>query len=257
MNTASDEHVTDLGTGKEWPRIRSRRPSTILRVLAMRGEPVSLGDLATAFGDGAFALIMLVFGLVTIAAVPPGTSILTGAPIVVVAWQLMLGREVLWLPETFARRQIPPGILNALRTKVLPRLRRIERLLRPRPPNFFGPRGRRIVGGICLFLGCLIVAPIPFGNFMPGIAVAVMALALFRRDGLAALAGIALGIGAVIAVTVIYGGLLYAAISWLTGRDEPPPPQDGPAIMGEPSPGPAGPPGPGPDDPRDIAPPAN
>ncbi|MCW5696073.1 MAG: exopolysaccharide biosynthesis protein [Bauldia sp.] len=248
MTAAPHEHVTDLGTGKPWPRIRSRRPSTILRILAMREEPVSLGDLATAFGDGAFALIMLVFGLVTVAAVPPGTSIITGAPIVVVAWQLMLGRQVLWLPETFARRQIPPGIFNALRNKVLPRLRRVERLLRPRAPNFFGPRGRRLVGAICLFLGCLIVAPIPFGNFIPGIAVAVMALALFRRDGLAALAGIGLGIVAVAVVTIIYGGLIYAAISWLSGNDPPPPPpgEEPPAVMDGPVPGPDGPPPGGP-----------
>jgi hypothetical protein len=38
-------------------------------------------------------------------------------------------------------------------------------------------------------------------------------------------------------VVVIYGGLILAALSWITGRD-PPPPQDPPGIAGEPAPGP-------------------
>lgn len=213
-----DEGATSLGLApgaRLAASARPPRPSAILRRLAASSEPVPLSRFGEAFGDGGFALVMLVFGLMTIAAIPPGSTLFTGVPIVAVAAQLVAGRERLWLPPRLGARTIAPASIARVNEKLLRHLRRVERMLRPRPPGLFGPLGRRLIGLACLLLGVLIVFPVPFGNLLPGIAVAVLSLSLFRQDGLAALAGFAIGIASVVALFVIYGGLIAALITWL------------------------------------------
>jgi hypothetical protein len=211
-----------------------RRASTILRRLAAPGEPVRLGTLNEAFGDGAIALALLLFGLLTLLALIPGTSVITGAPIVAVALQLVGGRRTLWLPEKLQDRHVPVGVLNLLNPRIIPHLRRVERLFLPRPPNVFGPFGMRVIGAFCLVMGVLIVSPIPLGNLAPGVAVAVIGLAMFRKDGLAAIAGFIIGIGALVFLVIVYGGLIAIFIHWVGHLFHHPPP-----VPPGPAPGPA------------------
>jgi hypothetical protein len=45
---------------------------------------------------------------------------------------------------------------------------------------------------VCFVLALVLILPIPGGNFLPGVTVSVLALALVQRDGLLALFGYAL-----------------------------------------------------------------
>ena len=89
----------------------------------------------------------------------------------------------------------------------------------------------------------LIVLPIPGGNLAPGFSIAILALAILTRDGLAAIAGIAMAIGSVIFLVLAYGVVIVTFLHWIgIGGGHPPPPPPGPD---GPIPGPGGPaPGP-------------
>jgi hypothetical protein len=219
-------------------RKKERRLSAILRELETRPEErISIHDIAAAFGDRAFSAIMLVFGLLTMAAIVPGSSIITGTPLFLVAVQMLAGRKTLWIPEKLGKRSVAPADIGRLNARFLTFLRRMERLLQPRLPVMFAPLMIRFLGLVSIILSVLIVLPIPFGNLAPGFSIAIIALAILTRDGLAAIAGIALGIGSIIFVVVFYGGAIAFALKWLglTGGGHPPPGppgMDGPGAGG-------------------------
>lgn len=226
-------------------RRKERRLSAILRELENRPEErISIFDIDEAFGDRAFSAIMLVFGLLTMAAIIPGTSTVTGAPLFLVATQMIMGRKTLWIPKKLGDRTVAPSDIGRLNARFLPLLRRLERLLQPRLPFMFIPMSLRLMGLIAFVLSVIIVLPIPLGNLAPGASIAIIALAILTRDGLAALAGIAMAIGSVVFLTVLYGAVLLTALHWLGIIDRPPPPPQDPAGMEQPFD--RAPPGPGP-----------
>lgn len=246
--------MTDtIASGARKPRAgrhrkKERRLSAILRELESRPEErISIYDIAAAFGDRAFSAIMLVFGLLTMAALLPGTSTVTGAPLFLVASQMVAGRKTLWIPAKLGERTVAPADIGRLNARFLKFLRRMERLLQPRLALMFAPLSIRFLGLICFILSVLIVLPIPGGNLAPGFAIAIIALAILTRDGLAAVAGIMLAIGSVIFLAVAYGFLIMQFLHWIGLADRPPAPPpgmdgigSGPGVPG----GPGGPPRP-------------
>lgn len=187
-----------------------RRLSDLLDAVASAPvERLTLREIAVMMGDRAFAAIMFVFGFLN--AIPtglPGISSVLGAPLLFVTFQLMLGRSTLWLPGVIADRSISTADFAAINKRVRPWIMRAERLLRPRILFLTGRAADRLIGFICFLLSVLIFLPIPLGNALPGAAVALFALALFERDGIAMLSGLATAIGSI----VIVSGVLYAII---------------------------------------------
>ena len=193
-----------------------RRLSAILRSLAeSRKERLTITEITHAFGDHAFAAVMLVFGLISIASLVPGATLITGAPMVLAAWQIVRGGKHLWLPKRIADKSVAPADIARLNARFLPKLRWAERKLTPRLRFFFGPIGTRFIGLLCLGLSLVILMPIPGGNMLPGAAVAILSLGLISRDGLAILAGAATGVGSVLFLVVAYGYAIRAAIRFL------------------------------------------
>lgn len=222
-------------------RKKERRLSAILRELESRPEErISIYDIANAFGDRAFSAILLVFGLLTMAAIVPGSSTITGAPLFLVAFQMIAGRKTLWLPAELGNRTVAPSDIGRLNARFLKFLRRMERLLQPRLPVLFAPISIRLIGVVCFFLAIVIVLPIPLGNLAPGFSIAIIALAILTRDGLAAIAGVAMAIGSIIFLVVIYGAAIAVFLHWIGLAGGPPP---GPGGGG--GGGPGGPPPPG------------
>lgn len=209
-------------------RKKERRLSAILRELETRPEErISIFDIATAFGDRAFSAILLVFGLLTMAAIVPGTSTVTGAPLFLVATQMIAGRRTLWIPAKLGNRTVAPADIARLNGRFLKFLRRMERLLQPRLPLLFAPLSIRFMGIVCFLLAVIIVLPIPFGNLAPGFSIAIIALAILTRDGLAAIAGVAMAIGSIIFLVVIYGAAITVFLHWIGVIDKPPGPPPG------------------------------
>ncbi len=178
--------------------------STVLRALGEgEGEQLKVDELVTAFGDRAFGAVMLVFALISTLPLPPGSTTVTGVPLVIMAVQLARGRERLWLPRRFLQASIARSAFRKGVGKVLPVLRFAERLTRPRVEALVGQTGQRVVGLICCLLAIVLSLPIPLGNMVPAIAICLFALGIMQRDGFAVIAG---WIGVLASVGVLVAG---------------------------------------------------
>lgn len=68
--------------------------------------------------------------------------------------------------------------------------------------------GERFVGSAVLILAIVLTLPIMFGNWLPSFAIAIIALAIVEKDGLAIVVGLIFGvIGLLIAGAVVFGFL--------------------------------------------------
>ncbi len=190
-------------------RKRGGRLSEILASLAedTSRERVSVADIFQAMGDRAFGALILIFALPNVIPSPPGTSALTGAPLVFLSAQLMLGQSP-WLPKIIANRSIARSDFSAVVRRVSPWLARGERMLRPRLGFLIHPPAEYLTGFLCLILSIILMLPIPLGNILPAIAICLFSFGILERDGLCVLLGMVMF---AISVTVV-AGVLFALI---------------------------------------------
>lgn len=192
------------------PRKRARLSTVLRQVAAQPAESIQLAELAEIFADRAFGALMFLFAIPNLIPLPPGSSAVLGAPLVLIAAQLALGRRVLWLPEVIARRSIRKADYERALSYGLPYLRRTERLLAPRLTFMFGPVGDRLIGITCLLMALVLFLPIPFANMVPALSIAAFALGLMQRDGAAAILGWIAACVSLLIVVVISGALWLA-----------------------------------------------
>jgi len=153
-------------------------------------------------GDSGPGPTLFVLTLPVMLPLPPGVSMVMSLPLLVVAPQIAVGRERLWLPNFLSRQTIKQGSLDKLLRKILPPLERLEKLVRPRHEYLTGRVGSVFVGGACTLIAIILVLPIPFANLLPSWSLAAFSLGLTRKDGLAVLAGYGLLIAALAVITL-------------------------------------------------------
>jgi hypothetical protein len=188
------------------------RTSSILLDFARRfpGERVRLQDLSQLLGNRSFGFLLFIFALPnTLPMIGiPGVSTLTGLPLVLIALQMMVGLPRPWLPKWLLSRSLHINDFRRLIEKTAPWLQKIEYLMRPRWLALTTLQGERFLGAFCLILGIVLSLPLPFGNLLPAIAVALIALGLIEKDGVVISAGMVFG---VISLFVLWG-VLWAVV---------------------------------------------
>jgi hypothetical protein len=193
-------------------RDKPPRLSTLLRLLAESEKPhYTVSELIDVFQDRTFGALMLLFALLNLIPLPPGSSFILGAPLVVLSAQVMLGFRKIWLPQRVLRVRVRASDLGRVTKHMAPYLRWVERLLNPRLTVFFGGGGDRVIGLICLALAGLLFLPIPFANMLPALAIAFFSLALIEKDGIAALIGL-LAAGVAFGVLIAIYGTIWVGI---------------------------------------------
>lgn len=96
--------------------------------------------------------------------------------------------------------------------RLVPWLQRIERIIRPRILLLTEPISERLIGVVAFALAVVLFLPIPFGNMLPGFALALFALGILERDGLAIIAGVLSAIVSAVLVAGVIYGLVKAAV---------------------------------------------
>lgn len=178
-------------------RRRPSRTSELLLAFAREfpRERVQLRDLGEPLGNRSFGFLLLMFALPnTVPLGIPGLSTVTGIPLALVALQMIVGMPAPYLPRWLAERSIARANFQRLVEATVPWLRRLERLMRPRWLALTGLWGERWLGAFCFLLALVMALPIPFGNWLPSIGVALIALGLIEKDGALVTAGIVVGL---------------------------------------------------------------
>jgi hypothetical protein len=181
------------------------------------GEPLAIGSLVDAFGERAFGALMFVFAVPNVIPTPPGTSAVLGLPLVILTFQLMIGRQALWLPEKIRQRTLAASLVSSFAQRAVPILMRFEKILRPRVSLVvISNLAERIIGIVAFALAVILFLPIPLGNILPAAAIACMALGLAERDGLAVLLGYAIAAASIFVLGLVSSALYAAAKTFIS-----------------------------------------
>lgn len=150
------------------------------------GGQITVGEFMQFLGERAFCLVILMFSLPNSLPVPgiPGFSTLTGLPITFIAFQMVMGRETIWLPYRIASKHFSRQGLAKILAKALPAVIWLEKYLTPRWLFVTSRAGERMLGLLFIALSLLIALPIPGGNFLPGLSMSLIALGMLERDGI-------------------------------------------------------------------------
>ncbi|MEX0607473.1 MAG: exopolysaccharide biosynthesis protein [Halofilum sp. (in: g-proteobacteria)] len=160
--------------------------------VASQRERVSLGDLIARLGERSFGPLLLLAGLITLAPLIgdiPGVPTLLALIVLLVAGQLLLGRDRMWLPGWLLERSITRDKIERSLGWLRRPARGIDRMLRPRLTLLAGG-----IGGRAIALACIVIAIamppmelVPFSANGAGIALTAFGLALIAKDGLLSL----------------------------------------------------------------------
>lgn len=170
-------------------------------------EEVSLDSVMDAVGRRSFGPILVLVGLIILAPVLgdiPGVPTIMALVIVLIAGQVLMQREHLWLPRWLLERNVASDKLK----KAIKWLRRparfIDRLLRPRLRHLTQEIGIQTTAILCIIIAAALppMELVPFSANAAGIALTALGLALIANDGL-----LAIGATAISAATI--GFVLY------------------------------------------------
>ncbi|MGP7795902.1 exopolysaccharide biosynthesis protein [Sphingomonas sp. CLY1604] len=169
--------------------------------LSEQQERVALGDAVEAFGSRSFGPFLLLPALIDISPIGaiPGLPSLLAAVIVLVAVQLALGRDHLWLPAVLKRRSVASATVRKATGKAGKPAAWADRWFHGRLPALTRGPAVRVAAVACILLA-LTVPPLellPLATTAPMAAIATFGLALMVRDGAVMIAAIACAGGAI------------------------------------------------------------
>ncbi len=167
---------------------------------AFPGEKTSVGALIDQLDSRAHGMLLLVLALPMCIPNVPGISTIFGVLMMLPAIQLVLGSRRLWTPRRVRRWEIQCAPLRRTLRAAIPPLKRVEYLIKPRWTRLTRFPVTILVGLQTLLMAFILILPIPFANWPPGMTVAITSLALLQRDGVLMLLTIPAAIASVASV---------------------------------------------------------
>ena len=156
--------------------------------IAEERREVCIADLLDNYGSRSFGPMMILLALLELSPLGgiPGVPTALATMIGLIALQLLIGREHVWMPKFVERRAIRSRKLIKATHKLESTAEFIDGLSSRRLQWLTQPPFPRIAAFVVILL-CLTVPPLeflPFASSGPMLAIAVMGLALITRDGL-------------------------------------------------------------------------
>ncbi len=153
---------------------------------AEKKSQLTLGECVQPLHGSGILLPLLFFSLLGILPFSsiPGFSLLIGIPIAILAVELLTGREKLWLPQRLENRSFPANKIAAALKRLLPLLRRVDNILKPRFVLLSMSPLRNMSGLLFLALAGMMALPLPFTNMLFSLGMVLLSLGLLYRDGL-------------------------------------------------------------------------
>ncbi|MEB3227521.1 MAG: exopolysaccharide biosynthesis protein [Synechocystis sp.] len=172
-----------------------------------RGETVSLAQIIALAREKVFGIVLVMLAFPSALPIPaPGYSTPFGILIFLIALQLIIGRQQLWLPLSWQRKTLKTASAQGVLKKGLPWLQKLEAIAHPRLPFVCQHRAGRTLMGITISLMALsMMLPIPGTNTLPAMSIFVTAFGLQEDDGLISAIGVIFSLLiAVLMASVIY-----------------------------------------------------
>ena len=127
---------------------------------------------------------------------------------VLLALELIAGREHIWLPERWRKLELAGDRQQRFITALMKVIRRLERLSRPRLRFIFGHRASNIIFGLLVIVGsagAFLAPPFTGLDTLPALGVVLLSLGVLLEDVLIIVAALVVG-AAGITLEVVLGG---------------------------------------------------
>ena len=176
------------------------------------GERITLGEMAEAFGDRAFGLLIL---LLCLPGLLPGMASIFGTPMLILGVQMGLGFRQPKLPGFIARQSLKRTDVMRLSSGSSKLLARVERYVRPRPGPFTNNTADKVVGWLTAYAAVMLILPGPGTNGPPAFGTIIMSLGVVENDSKVVGIGIIVTILANIFATAVLFALVWFGIEAL------------------------------------------
>ena len=163
------------------------------------GDKVSFGDLLELWEDRTFGPIFTLLGLLIVLpplGAIPGLPLIIGMVLILFAFQMMVGSTHPWVPETIENLSVSKKKVRKAHEKSQGVLQELDAWVTDRLSWAISQPARQIAAGVVMMLGLTLIPleMVPFAVAVPGLAITMIGLAIFARDGLLML--LALGLSA-------------------------------------------------------------
>ncbi|MEJ8404489.1 exopolysaccharide biosynthesis protein [Brevundimonas vesicularis] len=198
----------------------SHNVTRLLRRLADDGGDagLTLHEIRDRLDERAYGLLILLLSIPCLVPGLYGVPQVVGLIVILLAGQMLVGREEPWLPRWFLNLRCKGSWLKAMADFAETKLGWIDRLSRPRLRRFADGPGEKLAAVFMILATITIVMPLT--NTIPSIALALLSVGLIQRDGLFVLAGCAVTTVWLTILGALGTGLLMGAewaTRWLPG----------------------------------------
>jgi hypothetical protein len=119
-------------------------------------DRLTFTDLAHQLHYRAWGGLLFLFSSINVLPLPPGTTFFFAMPVLLIAGQMIVGRETPWFPAKLDRRGVTKAELRRIIGKIDWLETRIERLFKPRLASLTGSTASRFIGVAC-FLDAIVI----------------------------------------------------------------------------------------------------
>ena len=160
-------------------------------------DPKSLGALGDVFAEKSFAVAIMLLMVVSATPIPTGgVNLVFQLVAAVIGAQMALGRQTIWLPERWRKRELGGVVTGKAVPFLVRRIRWFEKHSRPRLAGFFQQRMFiRLVGVLLTAFAIAAGLAPPFSGLetLPALGAVIMALAMILEDIVVLTIGVVIG----------------------------------------------------------------
>ena len=168
------------------------------------GETTDFGEILRLFADRGTAFLLLLVALPAALPVPAvGICVIIAPPLLFLTAQQMLGRKTIWLPKKVKEKKFSTSSLLAVIDKAIPLTRKVEIFIKPRLSFLTHHNATLMIGFMGFIMSLSVLLPFPLTNTVPSMGIALMAVGLLMRDGLAVIIGAIIGLSWVVMLCIL------------------------------------------------------
>jgi hypothetical protein len=173
----------------------------------------TIGGLIDVFEQKSFALLFVVLLGVPALPLPTGGATHVFEVIaVLLALQLIAGRDQIWLPQRWCRIELAGDRQRRFITRLMKVIRWLERFSRPRLRLAFNHRASNVVFGVlvvALTVAAFVAPPFSGLDTLPSMGVVLLSLGVLLEDVIVVAVGLLVGIGGVLLEIIVGSAVVH------------------------------------------------
>jgi len=193
--------------GAHQPRPEPERVSEQLERWLRADGDKTLGGLIELFEEKSFAIcFVLLLGVSALPLPTGGVTHVFEIIAVLLALQLIAGRDHIWLPQRWRRLELAGEQRQRFITALMRNIRRLERFSRPRLRFLFDHRLSNIVFGLLVIggsLGAFLAPPFTGLDTLPSLGVVLLSLGVLLEDFVLVVLALVIGVAGVLLEIVL------------------------------------------------------